>query len=278
MCDPGRCSALLMEEMTVADMVRALQRTQTVIIPIGGTEQHGFHLPLSTDSRMAVFIARGVSEQTGCVVAPCVSYSHSYGTLLGTTNIQPSTLSQLLVDVATSLCEQGFRQIILYPCHLEASTVYAARDAERQLRADLTQARVWLYITAPTPKEVEHILDVEQDGHAGAGETSVMLHVAPETVRGERPWDPKERWWLGVVAGLHDLDSSGLDSGGRMRFVPPERVFEAVREAEPKHGAVRYGVFGDPSGAKPEFGKLDCEHKIKEFARFVREVEERPKA
>ena len=123
---------------------------------------------------------------------------------MGTTNIQPSTLSQLLVDVATSLCGQGFRHIILYPCHLEASTLYAARDAEKRLRADLAEACVWVYTTASTPGETKRILDVREDGHAGAGETSAMLHVAVETVRTERPWDPKERWWLGVVAELHD--------------------------------------------------------------------------
>jgi creatinine amidohydrolase len=265
-----------MEEMTVADVIRALGTTRTVIIPIGGTEQHGHHLPLSTDSVMAEFIARGVSQRTGCVVAPCVSYSHSYGTLPGTTNIQPSTLTQVLVDIAVSLHEQGFSIVIIYPCHLEASTLYAARDAEAQLQPKLPRARVLVYTTSSTPAEAQGMLDVEVDGHAGAGETSVMLHIAPHMVRAERPYDGRERWWLGVVAELHQLDESGVDSQKRMRFVPPEDVLAAVRDAEPKHCPIKYGVFGDPNKADPEFARIVCEHQIEEFAKFIRELESRP--
>ena len=93
----GSRKARLMTEMTVKDMHDALQETQTALLGIGGTEQHGWHLPLSTDSLIAEHLCRRISEETGCVVAPVLNYSHSYGTLLGTTNISYWTLRALIV-------------------------------------------------------------------------------------------------------------------------------------------------------------------------------------
>ena len=59
----------------------------------------------------------------------------------------------------------------------------------------------------------------------------------------------------------------------RMRSVPAEEVFAAVREAEKRHGRVKYGVFGDPDKAKAAFGRAHCEHTIEHFAKFIRELE-----
>lgn len=273
MSEKTRARALMMEEMTVEDTIHALEKTGSVIVPIGGTEQHGYHMPLSTDSLQAKFIARGVSELTGCVVAPCIGYSHSYGTLPGTTNIQPSTLTRLLVDIGTSLYEQGFRTIIIYPCHLEASTLFAAEDAGKKLQAGFPDAHVAVYANPGAPEQMISMLRAVPDGHAGAGETSTMLHVAPDLVRDERPFDLNERWWLEVVGKLHQLDESGLDSAGRMKFVPAAAVDAAVREAEPEHGPVKFGVFGDPNKARADAGRTYCDWKIAQFARFVRELE-----
>jgi len=262
-----------MAEMTVADVIDALAKTQTVIVPIGGTEQHGYHMPLSTDSVQARFVARGVSERTGCVVAPCVDYSHSYGTLPGTTNIRPSTLALVLVDLGTSLHEQGFRTIVIYPCHLEASTLFAARESQAQLQTRLADACVVTYETPPAPAAIVEKLAADPDGHAGAGETSVMLHIASELVRGDRPFDLDERWWLGVVGKMHELDESGLDSGKRLSYVSPEDIAAGVSEAEAGNAPVRIGVFGDPNRARAEVGREICEWQIEQFAEFVRAQE-----
>ena len=126
--------ARLMTEMTLKDMHDALQETQTAILAIGGTEQHGWHLPLSTDSLIAEHVVRRVSEETGCIVAPVLNYSHSYGTLLGTTNISYWTLRQLIAEVVQSLINQGIRKMIVLPVHLEVSTLHAAGDAARMCR------------------------------------------------------------------------------------------------------------------------------------------------
>ena len=99
----------LMENMTVNEMRQALKKTKTVMVPLGVVEQHGYHLPLSTDIHNAYQIARRVSEKTGSLVAPPLSYSFSGGTLPGTINISPQTMSLVVNDICQSLVEQGFK-------------------------------------------------------------------------------------------------------------------------------------------------------------------------
>ena len=85
--------ARLMEFMTVKDVEEGLRETQTVILPVGCVEQHGWHLPLSTDIHNAYEIAKRISAVTGCFVAPTMPYSYSGGSLPGTINIAPQTVS-----------------------------------------------------------------------------------------------------------------------------------------------------------------------------------------
>ncbi|HOJ23481.1 MAG TPA: creatininase family protein, partial [Armatimonadota bacterium] len=62
----------IMLNMTVQEIREALKETQTVILPIGCVEQHGYHLPISVDIHNAVELATRAAEETGCFVAPPV--------------------------------------------------------------------------------------------------------------------------------------------------------------------------------------------------------------
>ena len=83
--------AFYMEEMSVLDMRNAMKKTHTVIIPVGVVEQHGYHLPLSTDIHNSVQLTRMAGEKLNAVVAPSVNYCFSGGTLAGTINVSPNT-------------------------------------------------------------------------------------------------------------------------------------------------------------------------------------------
>ena len=67
--------AKLMENMTVKDVRSAFRDTRTILVPLGVVEQHGYHLPLSTDIHNAYEVCKRVSEKTGSVVAPPCSCS-----------------------------------------------------------------------------------------------------------------------------------------------------------------------------------------------------------
>jgi len=178
----------LMEHMTVEDVRRALQRTKTVLVPLGVTEQHGYHLPLSTDVHNAYQIARRVSARTGAVVAPPLWYSYSGGSLPGTINVAPQVMALMVSEIIQSLLQQGFRNVLLILGHAGSENLQALKDLTSLFLArhpELTNVvvalgPVWEF-SATFKKAFE-----EHDYHAGYIETSLMLYWAPEQVRTER--------------------------------------------------------------------------------------------
>lgn len=267
--------ARLMTEMTVKDMHDALQETKTFILGIGGTEQHGWHLPLSTDVLIADYLCRRVSEETGCVVPPVLNYSHSYGTLLGTTNISYWTIRALIVEIVHSLLNQGFRKAIVFPVHLEVSTFHAAEDAVRICQDNTLDATVVCYADWAPGDEAKTVKLPEPDGHAGAGETSYMLHIAPEKVRADRPWDTAERWWLENAGRIHGAPDWWTKDRPELRRMDPDLFMQKIEDVRQEGGypPIKYGVFGDANQATAEAGKTLLESYVKRVAEFVRKVE-----
>lgn len=228
-----------MENMTVKDIIEALNKTKTVLLPIGGTEQHGWHLPLSTDAIYGYSLAKEASRITGCVVAPILNYSHSYGTLAGTTNISPDTLRRVIVDICFSLIKQGFESVIVVLGHGEPSSIHAAEDAVSLFQGN-KRAKVVLFADFSASLRVKEMIGDEEDGHSGKGETSIIMYLKPELVRKEKPFDPQERWWIKTVAKIHQTGKWWQDKKMRLRRVPLEEIEKEVKEAEQKHFPVKY--------------------------------------
>src|SRR3989338_6646532 len=107
----------VMENMTVKQVREYLQREKSIIIPVGVTEQHGYHLPLSTDALIAKHLARMIGSKTDILVAPTFIQSFSGGGLPGTINISPAVMSLAMSDMLISLVSQGFRNFYLFLCH-----------------------------------------------------------------------------------------------------------------------------------------------------------------
>src|SRR5688572_21287177 len=123
----------VMEEMTVETVGRYLQRKRSILIPIGVTEQHGYHLPLNTDALIASRLATQAGREADVLVAPTILQSFSGGSLPGTINISPAVMSQVMSDTLISLVSQGFRNFYLFVCHGGSENARALNDALRVL-------------------------------------------------------------------------------------------------------------------------------------------------
>src|ERR1700750_387683 len=123
-------------EMTSPELEAFLGSHDTVIVPVGATEQHGPHGPLATDVIIPNEIARRIAPQIGAVVAPPVSYALSYPHVgfTGLVHIRIPTFMALIEDLCVSLASIGFKRIVFLNGHFDNTYAIAyscANAAER---------------------------------------------------------------------------------------------------------------------------------------------------
>jgi len=194
----------------------------TLLIPVGSTEQHGPHLPLDTDTRVAEAVARGAAARLGehTLVAPAVGFGASgeHEMFAGTVSIGRDALCAVLVELGRS-AGRWVRRMVFVNGH--GGNVEALRDAVELLRAEGRDAR-WFGCALPADA------GFVRDGHAGRTETSLMLALAPETVR--------------------------LDRAAPGNTVPLRELLPAMRAAGVR-AVSENGVLGDPAGASAAEGQ-----------------------
>ncbi|WP_432278646.1 mycofactocin biosynthesis peptidyl-dipeptidase MftE [Nocardia carnea] len=142
-------------------------------VPVGSTEQHGPHLPVSTDTDLAVALCIGLAERRPAVlVAPPVAYGASgeHSGFPGTLSIGQMALELLIVELCRS-ATATFERIVLVNGH--GGNVEPLRRAVALLRSESRDIRLFLPRSAG-------------DAHAGRTETGLQLHLSPGRVHTER--------------------------------------------------------------------------------------------
>jgi mycofactocin precursor peptide peptidase len=159
---------------------RQLHNTSpALVVPVGATEQHGPHLPLDTDTRIATAVANALAgrlctgNETEWLVAPAIGYGASgeHEGFAGTVSIGTPVLAELLVEFARSACQWACRLVFV---NGHGGNVEALRHAVGLLRSEGRDAGWCSCIVS------------NADAHAGHTETSVLLHISPDAVRQDR--------------------------------------------------------------------------------------------
>jgi mycofactocin system creatininase family protein len=144
-----------------------------IAVPLGSCEQHGPHLPLDTDTRIAVALAdRLASVRPNILVAPALAYGASgeHAGFEGTLSIGQAALELVIVELVRSA--DAFDGVVLVNGH--------GGNAEAVARAVAVSTSDGRRVLSWTPS-----IDVSSgaDAHAGRTETSALLALAPSTVR-----------------------------------------------------------------------------------------------
>ena len=134
-------------EMSWVDIQRALDRGfSTVVFAVGSNEQHGPHLPTSTDSLIGDALANKVAGKLGnALQAPSINVgcSEHHMAFPGTISLKPETLKSLIRDYCVSLAKQGFKNIIILPSH--GGNFNAVREVTDELNRSLEGTKVVSY-------------------------------------------------------------------------------------------------------------------------------------
>lgn len=150
-----------------------MKKCRRAIVPVGSLEQHGAHLPVSTDALIAEYLAHQVAANVGAFVLPVIAYGVSFEHApMFQVSVQKLTLSSLVRDTCTSLADNGIKDIIILNGH--HGNIKALKNAPRRKRG--VSVRVLHYW---------HFMEQEL-GHAGDAETSLVLAIAPELVHMDR--------------------------------------------------------------------------------------------
>jgi len=236
---------MIIETMTMEEFSQGLDRTRTVYIPFGSTEEHGSHLPLSTDTLQAYDVGLKLAQRRPVFVAPPVHYGvcRSTSEHPGTITITTATLRALAIDLVTSLRQQGLRHFVLLTGHAGGTHTSALIDAGEELIrqfSDIEIAVLTEYMLAA--KEGRKFIETPDDSHAGEIETSRMLYSHPQLVKGqgikEYPNFPqgilvrnKRNYWPGGVWG--DPGKATAEKGALIEKAVVdalERVVEALEK------------------------------------------------
>ena len=182
--------------------VAALAAGGTVLaVPLGSTEQHGPHLPLSTDTDIALALCEQLALRRDVLVAPAVPYGSSgeHAGFAGTVSIGQAALELLLVELCRSATDT-FGRVLLVSGH--------GGNAEPMARAVQLLRSEGRDVLAYSPRW-------EGDPHAGRPETALQLALHPDRVLMARaePGDLRplqQSLPLLRAGGMHAVSENGI--------------------------------------------------------------------
>jgi len=195
-------------------------KKQTVIIPVGSLEQHGAHLPITTDSDIVTEIASRLGKKCGFIVFPTISYgvSEEHDPLFNT-SVDSDDLSVWLNSILLSIGRNKIKSVVILNGH---------HGNERSIPRD------WHYMDAKLRSySYWHFMKHEFD-HAGFVETSIMLAISDK---------------VKMKKAKKGLITKGMS----------EKEIQRINKLSTQPGGfpkvTKNGVWGDPTKATKKDGK-----------------------
>jgi len=246
---PNKKQHLWFDELTMNEAKQAAKAGKTIILPIGSVEEHGEHLPLSTDSIQPEFAALEVAKKTKSLVAPTLKYGVCLSTrgFPGTISVTFQALHKIVKDILEEFVRNGFKRILILSGHAGQSHMTALRLAAQEViwKNEKTNPEKTVRIMVCSDYDFAYELKgkhfSEKDGHAGTIETSRIMAIRPNLVKAKGKTDFPTMPRFEIVAH-------------------PEKYFPN-------------GVIGDPTVASSRKGRLINDYVIENLVKLVKELE-----
>ena len=231
-----------------------LTADSVAVLPLGAVEQHGPHLPLSTDYTVASAVAEAAVAEAGedFWLLPALAYTKSdeHAWSSGTLWLSWDTIMRVLTDIGNSLAASPLRRLVFVNGHGGNSALLQV--ACRELRRRFGFRTFLMHPSVPADQGgVSPAGELGMGVHGGLTETSVMMHLRPDLVHLDRA----------------------------VRSVPEQlTAYEYIGFGKPvsfgwlSDDFGTDGTIGDPTGANAELGKRLFEAGVARCAAALREV------
>lgn len=233
------------------ELTELARKDAIVLVPIGATEQHGPHLPVQVDARLAgevcVRAARIVARHEPIVTLPSIWFgmSEHHMRLGGTITLDFETMYAVIRCVVRSLLQHGFKRIFILNGHGGNTTALENIVGELTIehQVPLACGTYWDMAEAAIGKILEK---QKRLMHACEAETSMMLALTPELI---------DRDELSQMHGPYIPGGSGIEGANKAAY-----RWRYLSSRSPN------GVIGDASAATPEKGEKLLEAIAQAFA------------
>jgi creatinine amidohydrolase len=252
------------DELTWPEINDAVGAGKIPVLPVGSVEQHGHHLPLKVDWFCAASVVEEAARRSdGKLLAmPPVHYGYCRHVMdfPGTIAVHPMNLINFCLDITKSVAYHGFKKVIIVNGHGSNRHLLELVARRTVLETDAVCAIVnwWDLLLAEPDFNSRWRESVYPGGcgHAGELETSVLLHLDPEAVHGDRITDN-----VGKGTAFHWTD-----------------LFAAGPVSIPGYHSqgTETGVGGQPSLATGEKGKVAFEGAVRLLLAFAEEFDRSP--
>jgi len=200
------------------------KKKQVAVIPVGSIEQHGPHLPVSTDSDIVTEVAKKISEKYGYLLLPTINYGVSFEHApFFNLSVRESTLRAVLTDLCISLLSNDIKTVVIINGH--HGNLKPIKNLDVKLKK-ISKNKLKVF-----PLSYWHFMEREFD-HAGFIETSLMLAISKNVKM--------------------SLAKKGLTIKG-MTKQEIVKIGKLANQSFPK--ATKNGIWGDPRKATKKDGK-----------------------
>lgn len=166
-----------LEDMTWKEVEQYLKKNRRMILPAGTCEQHGPHLPLNTDTLIALHIAEYLSWETGILIGPALNYGVNLpcdSVYAGTCSTTEELLRGFMRSILEWWKQQGFGRFFILSAHGDPFHIDALKSCDPDS----------VIVLELFDFEMTSILEKQTGAkHACEAETSVMMHLYPDKVR-----------------------------------------------------------------------------------------------
>jgi len=215
-----------LKDLTWKEVEEYLKKRQDILLPVGAVEEHGYHLPLSTDGDIAKAVCAELSRRTDILVAPVVWYGYSRSTrgYSGTVMVGKNELRNYIRSILEGFAESGFRVVYIVSGHFSNDHLRAIEDAAEEVRE--IKAKLLDFSNL----DFSDILESEPL-HACEAETSLMLFLHHDKVQMDKAKDEEIAYEGDMLrktqSGVFGTPSLATREKGRLLF---ERIVSELEK------------------------------------------------